>query len=101
MTDKPCPHCGSTSGLHPVDAQGCADYEARNYPGAVAEPGEDTDRRAGALPAGVQPAQSEGRTGGSIPPTGAIPPELDAIARKVAGTHVSNSRTLDHCGGRQ
>lgn len=25
----PCPHCGSTSGLHPVDAQGCAEYESR------------------------------------------------------------------------
>jgi hypothetical protein len=26
---RPCPYCGSTSGLHPVDAQGCAEYEAR------------------------------------------------------------------------
>lgn len=25
----PCPHCGSTSGIHPVDARGCAEYEGR------------------------------------------------------------------------
>lgn len=26
-TDAPCPHCGTTSAIHPNDAKGCAEYE--------------------------------------------------------------------------